>query len=674
MGKNWLYRMLPLTCLIVVALLLIGCGGTDARADALGGDGAANPAALPAPEGVDAGVWALLTDELDRVLAETGAGKRPSAVPSGAAGQVEIAYDPETATLSWLYQCSGDYDQNGIVGVTDLTPLGVHFGEVSPAGAGEPFPEDSLGSVIDGNSDGLIGISDVTPIGQNFGARVAGYHVYLSDDPEDYPLNPADGNGPGTLLSTLLDFSTALGDTGERKRFEYALPGDAEPGVYWVRPTDGGSDGWASNAVAVGTPNLAPIAVLGAEPTAGLAPLTVKFSATASGDLDGAIAKYEWDWNGLVGGEEWEDTGGLGVATHVYEEAGSYLATLRVTDDGGGTDTDLVLIKVRMPVPPVASLDGGPTSGFAPLAVVYDASTSSDADGEVVDYKWDFDGTGNYAYDSVAEAVTTFYYYEPGTYSASVRVTDDDGLSTDSAGVEVTVEPGAAWHDVTVPVALPRYLHLSEVAAPRSCYGSLGTCGQRPQELLPISDDSGSTFDSSIAVEAGRPSQRHWSNSDLRPWRTARSIVAGVPFPSFGGDVALRLSMACRLVGTITTARLDLAGGSWESMVRYATGSFTAADANPALCVVADRPAISYANGARLRAGRRRGRQDRAFNRYRRPGQRLATRPLVVGGHPAIAYLPDAGHLKYVRALDAKAPPGAVRCLRWFPMAVGLSA
>lgn len=685
MGLSICQRVLSLCSLAVAALALAGCGG---RSPLVGGDGAApgiQSAAPPCPPGVDSATWQLLTTELERVRVESGsAGRQVSAVPTGNSGRVEIAYDAEATTLSWLYHNGGDYDQNGIVGVSDLTPLGVHFGEVSPDGAGQPFPEGSLGAAIDGNGDGLIGISDVTPVGQNFGAQVAGYNVYMSTEQDDYPFNPADDNGPGTVLSGVLAFSAALGSTAERKRFEYVLPEDADPGLYWVRPTDGESDGAASNGVAVGVLNLAPIAVVSAEPAAGLAPLTVKFSGTASGDLDGEIDKYEWDWNGLVGGEEWEDTGELGIATHVYEEAGSYLATLRVTDDGGKTDTDIVLIKVRMPIPPQASLTAEPSTGPAPLAVVYDATASVDSDGEVVNYRWDFDGTGNYAYDSGAEPTTTFYYYEPGTYSTMVRVTDDDGLSADSAGLEVTVEPGAEWHDVIVPTidvptastalaevdGTPAIVHHTFIVDVSDSDLTRYVRADDPEGTTwaaPVVIQEGKFSDFSLAVVDGRPAIAGFNNtndvayiraddSDGTSWPEADYVTVD----SFGdGSFALIGGAPALCRGIFYIRAIDPAGAAWGDRVRYASGTTVPTSAYPSMCVVDDRPAISYYVNGHLAYARADDAEGQAWGLSTViDDQESATggsQLLVVNGNPAVAYYyPTLGTLKYVRALDAE--------------------
>jgi PKD repeat protein len=538
--------------------------------------------------------------------------------------------------------------------------------------------------VVDGDRNGEIGVSDVTPIGQNFGVRCQGYRLYYSTEVVDVPQSAAEANGAGTQQVTELPVSEATGAPAERKLFSYS-PAETPPeGYYWVRPYDGQVLGTPSNAWLLGAANQPPIAVLQGEPDEGLFPLTVAFSAFASIDIDGTIVNYEWDFDGPLGGEDWLDTGTKGYIEHTFADAGDYLPTVRVTDDDGASDVDILPVQVRKPRPPTAVLEVDLASGPTPLEVLYDASASFDIDGPVARYEWDFDQSGDYTYDSGPEPAAMFYYYEPGTYRTSVRVTDDDGLVAVSAGVEVTVDLGAEWHDVIVPTADVAWplTALAEVAGtPAIAHGTY--ISEVPDSDLTryirANDPKGATwadpviiredrFDSlALAVADGRPAIAGSNGSgDVMYVRAEDSTGASWPEPtssalSGGGDVRLALvgglPALCR--ATTYVRALDLAGEAWGMRVDYATGAFSAAEANPALSVVAERPAVSYYVNGRLayvRADDAAGQgwsvstviddQDSAAG-----GSRL----LVVGGRPAIAYYyPTLGTLKFVRALDAE--------------------
>lgn len=79
-------------------------------------------------------------------------------------------------------------------------------------------------------------------------------------------------------------------------------------------------------------PNTAPTALLTATPSSGSASLLVDFDASGSTD-DGTIVNHEWDFDG--DGTWDEDTGATPTTSHNYMTAGTYVATVRVTDNDG---------------------------------------------------------------------------------------------------------------------------------------------------------------------------------------------------------------------------------------------------------------------------------------------------------------------------------------------------
>jgi glucose/arabinose dehydrogenase/PKD repeat protein len=99
--------------------------------------------------------------------------------------------------------------------------------------------------------------------------------------------------------------------------------------------------------------------------------------------------------------------------------------------------------------PPVAVATADPTSGVAPLTVAFNGAGSSDADGDALTYAWDLDGDG--AFDDGAAATASFTYSQPGTYTATLRVTDPSGASgTDSVPISVGNTPPTAVIDTPV--------------------------------------------------------------------------------------------------------------------------------------------------------------------------------------------------------------------------------
>ncbi len=166
-----------------------------------------------------------------------------SAPPALANSQARLVWDAGAGQLSWYYANCGDYNQNGVVGLTDLVPLALYLGETGPANG---YPETSERSVIDGNGDHRISLADLAPIGANWGAAaLGGYNIYASADPQDYP---AAGVAPqdAKLWQGQAAFAAATAGVLDRKHFTFALAAPSAGEYYWVRPADGALDGMPS--------------------------------------------------------------------------------------------------------------------------------------------------------------------------------------------------------------------------------------------------------------------------------------------------------------------------------------------------------------------------------------------------------------------------------------------
>jgi PKD repeat protein len=93
--------------------------------------------------------------------------------------------------------------------------------------------------------------------------------------------------------------------------------------------------------------NRPPTAAATATPTSGSAPLTVSFNGSGSTDPDGDALAYAWD----LDGDGAFDDSTASQPTYTYSAQGSYTATLRVSDPGGLSDTDAVVISVGNTAP-----------------------------------------------------------------------------------------------------------------------------------------------------------------------------------------------------------------------------------------------------------------------------------------------------------------------------------
>jgi PKD repeat protein len=115
--------------------------------------------------------------------------------------------------------------------------------------------------------------------------------------------------------------------------------------------------------------------------------------------------------------------------------------------------------------PPTASASATPNSGDAPLRVSFSSSGSFDPDGQIVFYAWNFgDGSTSTA------AQPSHTYSEPGVYTATLTVTDNDGLSA-SDSVQITVQNPANQPPVASASANP----LSGFAPLKVTFSSAGS-------------------------------------------------------------------------------------------------------------------------------------------------------------------------------------------------------
>lgn len=156
-----------------------------------------------------------------------------------------------------------------------------------------------------------------------------------------------------------------------------------------------------------------------------LTDLVLSVDATASGDPDGEIASYDWDFgDGAI-------ANGV-VATHAYEFGGAYSVNLKVTDNLGATAmTTQTVVPNYQPQAFFTYITSG-------LTLTVDASSSVDPD-PIRQYAWDF-GDGF----TTTGIKVSHTYHTAGSYSVFLTITDATGHSdtiTNSVSVSTIVVP-----------------------------------------------------------------------------------------------------------------------------------------------------------------------------------------------------------------------------------------
>ncbi|MCB1218246.1 PKD domain-containing protein [bacterium] len=434
--------------------------------------------------------------------------------PSGPGSRSDISYVyGSTFGLFWHYYNQGDYDQNGEVNISDLTPLGIHLREAGP------WSPASIQGVIDGDGNGEINLADITPIGSNFGARISSYNLYASDDIADYPATGG--------ASTIEPYATKeLGDYQlEDKDHPGPLPKDGrlfywgsiiaagisggeDYNFYWVRPSDGEAEGTASYILA--SPFYSEFFGDSLEPPA----ITVD-GISGSGRFDEPMllepgGEYKVNVIDPLLGDLSTDpqmryrvVQGDG-APWPHATLSNSDAILRVATDapqgndelrlqyffgllsydqgmlGGLPDEDgprgLTLRSGPPLMPPSALLAADVLQGEAPLTVQFDGTGSSSPNGEIRFYNWEFDLYGS-SFGFSNEAQPQYTYEEPGVYVVELRVNDDwvQQASTQqvvkvlpAGGTDPVASILADVRDGDIPLTINFSAEYSQAAAGRS--------------------------------------------------------------------------------------------------------------------------------------------------------------------------------------------------------------
>ena len=182
---------------------------------------------------------------------------------------------------------------------------------------------------------------------------------------------------------------------------------------------DAGDTNTATTTATIAMGNQPPVADPNG-PYTGTTGTPVALDGSGSTDPDGAIMAYDWDLG--------DGTAGSGMMlNHAYAMPGTYNITLTVTDDSGAIDSATTSVAIDAANQPPTANVNGPYSGMVNVAVAFDGTGSTDLDGSISSYAWDF-GDGSTGTGSAP----THAYVAEGTYNVALTVTDDGGL-TDAA-------------------------------------------------------------------------------------------------------------------------------------------------------------------------------------------------------------------------------------------------
>jgi PKD repeat protein len=231
----------------------------------------------------------------------------------------------------------------------------------------------------------------------------------------------------GSIVSWSWDFGDGATSEARSPSHTYGQAGTYQV-VLTVRDDDGAS-GTVSHSVTVNGPPPPPNKPPKAEFQVSCANLTCSFSDQSQDD-DGSVATWHWDFGDGQSSDAQNPS-------HSYNTAGSYNVTLTITDDDGAPDSKTHDAK------PTAPPNQPPTAAFSPPSCTAGQDCqftdgSSDSDGTIVSWNWDFKDGGTSGLENPTHNFST-----DGTFKVKLTVTDNDG-------VDRSVE-----HDVIVAPAPP---------------------------------------------------------------------------------------------------------------------------------------------------------------------------------------------------------------------------
>jgi len=235
-------------------------------------------------------------------------------------------------------------------------------------------------------------------------------------------LNATSSSDPdGTIASYAWDFGD--GSTGSGATASHSYTAGGTYNVTLTVTDNKGATNAVTHPVTVIPPNVTPTAAF----TSSASGVALSVDGSSSTDSDGTIASYAWNFGD--GG-----TGSGATATHTYGASGTYSVMLTVTDNRGGTGVTTQPVTVTAPnVAPTASF----TASASGLTASLDGSASSDPDGTIASYGWDF---GDATTDTGGTA--SHSYAAAGTYQVTLTVTDNQG-APGTVSKNVTVVAGA---------------------------------------------------------------------------------------------------------------------------------------------------------------------------------------------------------------------------------------
>jgi PKD repeat protein len=350
------------------------------------------------------------------------AGNQPPVADAGGpySGQVDVelsfdgsgSYDPGGGAVSHSWDFGDDSEGTGVAPSHAYTAAGIYDVTLTV--------KDENNEVASNVTSATVGMVLEAPAPDAGGPYTGTVGVEVSFD------GSASTDSDGTIDSWDWRFGDGTTGSGEMLGHTYPAAGD-----YAVSLTITDNDGARSleiTSAAIGVSPQSPIADAGG-PYGGRVGVAVAFDGSASSDPNGGtITDYDWAFD--------DGNTATGVtASNTYATSGIYRPSLTVTNNNADTGINTtVAIIGEGNLPPTAN-STGPYAGEADAAITFDGSGSSDPDGTISAWDWDFGDSMTESGETVSHTYTV-----ADSYNVILQVTDDDGATT-SSGTVAVIDP-----------------------------------------------------------------------------------------------------------------------------------------------------------------------------------------------------------------------------------------
>ena len=243
-----------------------------------------------------------------------------------------------------------------------------------------------------------------------------------------------DASASSLPFGTITDYKWDLNGSGEYAKDTGTTPTVSQiftqPGVTHVSVLVTGSSGQTATAE-IPVTTIAPETTISGSERA-LTSQSLTFDASKSAVPGATIGDYAWDFDGSESFAT--DTGTTPTVSHVFTEPGTYRVQVRVTRSGGRMDVGSLVVTVTRADATIS----GPAKALTGQSVTLSGAGSVIPSSTITDYKWDLDGSGQYATDTGTTPTVTHAFPTAGTARVGLRVTRADG-EVDETSIPVQV-------------------------------------------------------------------------------------------------------------------------------------------------------------------------------------------------------------------------------------------